>query len=183
MEPIVNPYINKKIDTSIIVTPDQFNNDLKKHIFNNIKKRDEKKCNHVGYVNEIYSLVDEEIKGKIDVSNQLGNCKFLISYYANICIPIPNTQIIAKITEINQIIKAEHRNIIIIIKINNIDLTKFKLINMRQIQYIKTGSNIENTYVKVLLKSTKITKNNNVIYAMGFLTDVATDKEIEEYIT
>ena len=114
---LVNPYTIKRIETTVVITPNQLNNDLKYHLLMNIKSREENKCNSVGFIKEIISLCDDTINGKLDITNTKGNCKFNLSYIANICIPIANTIVNIVWKFIIFIININHRicNIISII--------------------------------------------------------------------
>lgn len=179
---LVNPYTIKRIETTVVITPNQLNNDLKYHLLMNIKSREENKCNSVGFIKEIISLCDDTINGKLDITNTKGNCKFNLSYIANICIPIANTIIICKVDEINQIIRASYDHIIFAMKMVDYDNKVFKFENMKDLIHIKTKQKISvGSFIKVKINGIKVTKNDINLFCMGFIIDFASTEEVEKF--
>ena len=96
MTDIVSPYFNFELYTTLMLSPNQMNNNLYINLKKNLKAKVENKCNKIGYILNIYNILSYD-EGILEAENFTGSAKYNIKYSARLCCPIENTFIICKI--------------------------------------------------------------------------------------
>ena len=175
---LISPYKNLEQYTKIQIKPYQLNSDIENNMELNLRQKVEKKCNKFGYIEKVFKINNYE-DGELKRENLSGMIDYKVSYNCRICIPIENTQIIAKIKAINQeLIMATNGPIIIFIPKNNIDSNIWKYDG----QFItKNDSKILeiNNLIKIHILKTKINQNDVQIKVIGKLGNIPSEEEIE----
>ena len=175
--------VNMKLHNTIVLLPNQLNNDLYLNLKTNLKYKVEKKCISVGYIYKVLSIEDYS-KGYIIPEDLNGNIIFNVTYIASVCNPIVNNQMICKIDKfIKNVILCKNGAVTIIITTNNINTSLFNINSQGSLIYLKNNSKLNNNcYLKITIKSKRSYIGDNVVGVIGFIDDVATTEEINEYI-
>jgi len=171
------------LSAKISLFPHQMNNDIYYNLKYNTEKKVKGKCNEFGYVIKVINIEDYN-DGVVEGENFTGSAVYNIKYLASLCFPTEKTQIIAKIENINNaIILASHGPISTVItpeKINTLiftnDIGKYYYKSKENDrQELKKGE-----LIKLTILSKKLYKND-IMISLGFLDDIATDGEKENY--
>jgi DNA-directed RNA polymerase subunit E'/Rpb7 len=177
---LTSPYRNIKQYTRISIEPYQLNSDIKNNMKLVLKKKVEKKCNKVGFVDEVYRII-EYSDGIMLLENLNGNIIYNITYHCKICIPIENTIIIGNIRVINQeLVIAINGPIMIFIPKENIDTNIWDIpegyLNKKTKKKLLPGD-----YIQIQIIDKRINQNDSQIKTIGKLLDYATDEDVEIY--
>jgi DNA-directed RNA polymerase subunit E'/Rpb7 len=145
-----------------------------------LKKKVEKKCNKVGFVDEVYRII-EYSDGIMLLENLNGNIIYNITYHCKICIPIENTIIIGNIRVINQeLVIAINGPIMIFIPKENIDTNIWDIpegyLNKKTKKKLLPGD-----YIQIQIIDKRINQNDSQIKTIGKLLDYATPEDVEIY--
>jgi DNA-directed RNA polymerase subunit E'/Rpb7 len=175
-----SPYRNIKQYTRISIEPYQLNSDIKNNMKLVLKKKVEKKCNKVGFIDEVYRII-EYSDGIMPLENLNGNIIYNITYHCKICIPIENTFIIGNIRVINQeLVVAINGPIMIFIPKENIDTNLWDIpegyLNKHNKKKLLAGD-----YVQIQIVDKRINQNDSQIKTIGKLLDYATPEDVELY--
>lgn len=179
---IISPFINMELHSLVVIQPYQLNNELYLHLKNNLIKTVVNKCNNVGYickVNEIISYKD----GKVEAEDFSGNIIFDVTFNANICIPIKDTNIVCKIESIHkQLIIGNNGPIKCIIKTNDIDQDNFEITGNGNIMVKLFNKSLQiNDHVIINIRSHKSYVGDDKIGVMGYIYNIATEDDIKNY--
>ena len=158
------------------------NNDILINLKNNLKKKIEKKCNKYGYITKIYKILDFS-NGEIIAENFNSSAIFDIKYSCRSCIPIEKTNIICKIDLQNKVlIKATNGPIIVIIKINELDQSKFNINNKGfLVRNIDNKIILLNDYVTINIIKYNFFCGDERLIILGNIIDIPTKEDIEKY--
>jgi DNA-directed RNA polymerase subunit E'/Rpb7 len=178
---IVNPYINTNLASQVLLKPNQLDNNIYINMKQNLKKYLEGKCNKYGFIQTIHKIIEHN-DGLIVPEDLSGSVLFNVKYSALVCIPIENTNIICKITNIeNNLFTAQNGPILIVLKQSDINNDIF--MNERNIiMNKKTRKSIDKEdYVTVFIRNKRYYTNDTTIIAMGRLENIPTDEEVNKY--
>ena len=177
---LVSPYKNIKQYTRISIEPYHMNSDIILNLKLILKKKKEKKCNHNGFIDEIYKIL-EYSDGMMHPENLNGCVIYNITYQCKICIPVENTLIIGQIKVINQeLIIAINGPIMIFIPKENVDTNNWDIVD----GYKNKSNNRKLTtddYVKIQITDKRINQNDNQIKSIGKLIDFASVEEVKQF--
>jgi len=185
---LVLPIVNTTLSTKVSLFPMQMNNEIYYHLKQNVEKKVQGKCNEFGYVIKVLKIEDYN-DGIIDAENFSGSAVYNIRYLASLCIPVEKTQIIVKIENINNaIILALHGPISCVItpdKINTElftnEIGKYYIKNKKQETKHETRQELKKgDLVKITILSKKLYKND-IMISLGFLDDMATQGEQDNF--
>lgn len=180
---IVNPFVNIELHSVVPIQPYQMNNELYLHLKNNLKHQVENKCNNIGYICRVNEIVNYDI-GYIEPEDFTGNVLFDVTFNAQICIPIKNTNIVAKIESIHkQLIIANNGPIKCIIKTNDINNEHF-LVSPQNNKIIIRSNNVPlnmNDYVVINIRSQKSYVGEDKIGVMGYILNIASSEERKQF--
>lgn len=182
MEKLTSPYLDTEQYSRVSLESYQMNSDVLINLKFNLTKKVEGKCNKDGFVVKVHKII-EHLNGAIQPENFSASAVFDIKYSCKLCLPIENTTIITKVRTINKVLMvAENGPILCIVLANNINQEKFKMSANNGFYSIKKKREIESDdYVKIHIISKTFNFGDNQIKVMGFLNDVATDEEVENY--
>jgi DNA-directed RNA polymerase subunit E'/Rpb7 len=181
-------YIYTKLDGKIELLPDQMNNDIYVNLKENIINKFEKKCyKNYGYICKICNFEKKNncINGVIRAENVNCSSMFDVEFECKLCKPLQNKKIICKMDIINrQLLSAFNGPVTVIISSDGYDNNNFFFNIDDQLIYKKSKNKkiLESgNYVKINIVSTLIIDKSDYILAMGYLIDMATELEIEQY--
>ncbi len=188
-----NPFITTYLTTSVRVLPREMDNNIRKYIKSNIEKEHTNKCfNDNGYITKIHEI--EIISdGKIIPEDPMCCATYNIRFLCTLCRPLQNSVIIAKIVGMSeQLIFLNYGPLDIIVKTANSINKNIFMFNQNLSRWTvkKTGNKDEQKflvlknehYLKVKIMSKKIVDKTKQIICMGFVENIASDKEIETSI-
>jgi DNA-directed RNA polymerase subunit E'/Rpb7 len=188
-----NPFITTYLTTSVRVLPREMDNNIRKYIKSNIEKEHTNKCfNDYGYITKIHEI--EIISdGKIIPEDPMCCATYNIRFLCTLCRPLQNSVIIAKIVGMSeQLIFLNYGPLDIIVKTANSINKNIFMFNQNLSRWTvkKTGNKDEQKflvlknehYLKVKIMSKKIVDKTKQIICMGFVENIASDKEIETSI-
>jgi len=187
---IVNPYINTYLNTTVRILPSQMDNNIRKHIKNNLEKEHINKCFlDYGFVSKIVEILpnyDAEIVAEDPLSCALFRVKFL----CEICRPLLNSNMICRTQGVTPpIILLVNGPLDIIIKTSqNINKNVFVFNQKLNTWTAKKETKEQNKYIvvkegmlmKVKIMDKKIINKSERILCMGYLENIATEDEIKQ---
>ena len=188
-----NPYITTYLTTTVRVLPREMDNNIRKYIKASIEKENTGKCfGDYGYIVKIHEM--EIISDGIVIPEDPMCCPtYKIKFLSTICRPLQNTIITAKITGMSeQLIFLSYGPLEIFVKtINGINKNLFTF-NSNLSRWTYKKSDDKNTqvfkvlkndsYLKVRILSKKIIDKTKQIICIGFVENIANDKDIEKSI-
>jgi DNA-directed RNA polymerase subunit E'/Rpb7 len=182
---ITNPYFTTKLATTVILHPHQMNNKIYINLKKNLEEKMVNKCfNKYGYVIKVIEILKYS-DPIIEAENV--DCSALVSldFSCKICLPMKNMQIICQIQKFNKLLMiAVNGPISVVITNNRINDNVFFKDNNNNIRYKKEGESKllgPKEFVKVTIQTVKFFDGDEKITAIGFLNDIATEKDIETY--
>jgi DNA-directed RNA polymerase subunit E'/Rpb7 len=178
---IVNPYINTNLASQVLLRPNQLDNNIYINMKKNLKTTLEGKCNKYGFIQMIHKVLSHS-DGLMVPEDLTGSVLFNIKYSALICIPIENTNIICKITNVeNNLFTAQNGPILIVLKQSDVNTDIFS--NDRGVVMVKKlNKKLEKgDYVSVYIRNKRYYSGDTTIIAMARLENVPTESEIEKY--
>lgn len=182
---LVLPIVNTTLSTRVSLLPIQMTNDVYYNLKYNIEKKVQGKCNEFGYVIKVLKIEDYS-EGEVEGENFTGSAVYKIRYLASLCVPIEKTQIITKIENINNaILLSNHGPISCVITPDKVNTQLFTN-EMGRYYYTKLDSSktkielTKGTLIKVTILSKKLYKND-IMISLGFLDELATQGEIDNY--
>ena len=179
-----NPYKKTILSTTIMISPDQMDNKIYIHLKSNLINKLENKCyENYGYIDKIYNIEDFS-DGVIEPEDSSCSAKMEVKFTCNLFLPIVGKEIICKIDRMNKaLIMGINGPIKVIISSDKIDSTKFFSDINRNIRY--KGSSeviVPGVFLRVLVLSKSFSNYDKNILVIGFMKDIATKKEINEYM-
>jgi DNA-directed RNA polymerase subunit E'/Rpb7 len=188
-----NPYITTYLITTVRLLPREMDNNIRKYIKTNIEKEHINKCfGDYGYIDKVHET--EIISDGILIPEDPMCCPtYKVRFLATLFRPLQNSIISAKIISMSeQLIFLSYGPLEIIVKtINGINKNLFQFNsnynrwtykksndkNKQQLIVLKSGS-----YLKVKILSKKIVDKHKQIICLGFIEDIASEKDIEQSI-
>lgn len=182
---MTSPYINTKLYTHVSLLPNQMDNKLYINLKKNLEKKVVRSCfKDNGYIMDIYKILDYK-DGIIEAENPSGSAVFDVSFSCRLCIPLKSTQIVCKVDRVNKLlITVTNGPILIIITNERINDKVFFTDNNNNLRYRKDDKSFvlePDEFVKVTIINTTFNNGDDKIKAIGFIDDIADDKEKEEF--
>lgn len=178
-----NPYKKTILSTPIMLSPDQMDNKMYIHLKSNLKNKLENKCyENYGYIDKIYNI--EEISdGVIEPEDSSCSAKMDVKFSCNLFLPIVGKEIICKIKKMNKaLIMGVNGPIEAVVTTDKINKDNFFPDVNRNIRVKGTSEVVvPDMYIRVLIISKLYSNYDKNILVIGFLQDIATQKEIDEY--
>ena len=188
---VQTPYINTHLYTTIGLHPSQFDNDIYKHLKNNLIKKLQGRCyKNYGYISKIYKI-DERHGGEIVAENPSASALYNIKFSCKICRPLRGTIIICEVVTINKSLihlRNGPINILMFEDSGTINQNNFIFDDKKNVLIAKNGGNqipipvVTGTFVEVKVSASRIEQNSNRILITGTLENIASKKAIEESI-
>lgn len=179
---LTSPYSDTELYSRILLQAKDINNDIYITLKNNLKKKVEKKCSKYGYITKVYRLLSYN-DGEIPAENFDASVIFNIKYSCRLCYPTNESNIICNVDLLNKsLIKASNGPIICIISLNRINTDVFNIDNKGDIIHIDTNHLLtSNDKIVVNIKGINFFPNDERIVVLGYLNNIPTDKEINDY--
>ena len=178
-----NPYKKTILSTPIMISPDQMDNKMYIHLKANLINKLENKCyENFGYIDKIYNI--EEISdGIIEPEDPSCSAKMEVKFTCNLFLPIVGKEIICKIDRMNKaLIMGINGPIKVIISADKINKDKFFPDINRNIRVKGTSEVvIPGMYLRVMVLSKSFSNYDRNILVIGYMQDIATQKEINDY--
>lgn len=179
-----SPYINTKLSAQIALKPEQMNNEIYINLKNNLKKKLLGKCyKNYGFIVNINRIDYSE--GIIEAENFSASAKYNVNFECRLCRPLIGKQIICQIDQLNKILAtAKNGPIKVIITRDKVNKEIFFSDNNNSLRYKKDEESVllkSGDFVLINIISIQARHLDSTIKGMGFLTDIATDEQIEEY--
>ena len=189
-----NPYITTYLTSYVRILPREMDNNIRKYMKSSVEKEHINKCfNDYGFITKVHEI---EIigDGKIIPEDPMCCASFNIRFLCTLCRPLNNSVVVAKIVGMSeQLIFLSYGPLEIIVKtINSINKNIF-VYNQNLARWtVKKSTNKDeqqkfivlknDSYLKVKIVSKKIVNKTKQIICMGFIENIASDKEIENSI-
>lgn len=179
-----HPHKKTILSTPIMISPDQMDNKMYIHLKSNLVNKLEKKCyENYGYIDKIYN-VEEISDGVIEPEDPSCSAKIEVKFTCDLFLPIVGKELICRIDRMNKaLIMGINGPIKVIITADKINKDKFFPDINRNIRVKKTSEIVvPDMYLRVQVISRSFSNYDDNILVIGFLQDIATQKEIDEYI-
>jgi DNA-directed RNA polymerase subunit E'/Rpb7 len=183
---ITNPYFTTKLGTTIILHPHQMNNKIYLNLKKNLELKTLNKCfNKYGYIVKIIEILKYE-DAIIEAENVNASATFSLEFSCKICLPMKNMVIICQIQKFNKLLMtATNGPISTIITHNRINSSVFFKDNNNNIRYKNKNGESKllgpQEFIKVTIQTVKFFDGDEKITTIGFLNDIADEKDIEMY--
>ena len=185
-----NPYINTYLNTTVRILPSQMDNNIRKHIKNNLEKEHSNKCFlDYGYVSKILEIVPN-YDADVIAEDPLSCALFQVKFLCEICRPLLNSTIICRTQGVTPpIILLVNGPLDIIIKTSqNINKNVFVFNQKINTWTAKKETVEQNKYIvvkegmlmKVRIINKKIINKSERILCIGYLENIASEQEIKE---
>jgi len=201
------PYVNTYLTTKISLFANQMDNDIYKHLKENLIKKLQGKCyKSYGYISKIYKI-DQILGNNIIPEDPSASVIYNVKFSCKLCKPLKNTTIIAEINKINKnIIFLTDGPIHIMIFEGNGHVNENNFVYDDKIGYwlAKLGDTLDvsgldigqspiskrdkgmkvtsGSYVKIKVIETRAENNSTRILVVGIMDSLASDKEVKELI-
>lgn len=187
---MTSPYVITELDAIIALKPSQMNNEKNKKLLDNLIKYYEGHCyKNYGFIKKIYGITHIS-SGKIIAENPTGEAVYNVRFKCKLCNPIETKEIICElekmIIDVDQLFALRNGGHIITIVREINENGKFYINrHKRALMYRDKNGNEneikEKTFMKVLITKKSMLDRGTSIQTIGIFTDIANDKEIEEY--
>jgi DNA-directed RNA polymerase subunit E'/Rpb7 len=174
------PYYDVEQDERILLKPQQMNSDILLNLKINTKEKIEGRCNKYGYIEKVYKILQYN-DGLLESENLSGGAVYRVKYHCRMYSPLENTSIVGEIILLNpELIIVINGPIRMFIPRDSINNDAFDM--NRSFMIKKTKESLQlNQKVVVTIKEKKINPGDKNIKCIGYLQDVASEKQIKEY--
>lgn len=180
MTDLTLPYYDLEQESRVLLQPQQMNGDILLKLKLNLKDKVEKKCNKYGYIDKVYKISNFR-DGIMSGENLSGSAVYNVTYQCKIYMPMENTSIVAEAILVNpELIVCVNGPIKIFIPRENINSKIFDI--TRDFLHHKSKKTLQlNQKVIVRIKSKRLNQGDKNIKCIGYLVDIASDKDISKY--
>jgi DNA-directed RNA polymerase subunit E'/Rpb7 len=184
------PYFNTYLSTKVSLYANQMDNDIYKHLKDNLIKKLQGKCyKSFGYISKIYKI-DQILGNNIVHEDPSASAIFNVKFSCKLCKPLKNTTIVAEVHKINKNIIALRDgpiHILILEGSGHINETNFLYDEKIGSWLAKLGNEkgmkiVSGSYVKIKVIDLRIENNSNRIIVIGVMDSMASEKEINELL-
>lgn len=178
------PYFNTTLYANITLHPSQMNNDIYKHLKNNLVDRLQGTCfGSYGYISKIYKI-EHRSGGKLVAEDNTASAVYDIKFSCKLCKPLKNTFIVCEIITINKsliVLKNGPINAFVF-EGSNINKNNFTYDEKRDILLANTEAGkgtpvIVGSFAKIKIGDSKM--DGYRIIVIGTLESMATKQEID----
>jgi len=178
---LTNPYVNTNLASKVLVKPNQINNNIYINMKKNLKESLESKCNKYGFIIAIHKIIEHGY-GIMPAEDLSGSVLFDVKYSSLLFLPTRNTNIICKITNIeNNLLTAQCGPLLVMLKQE--DINKDIFTNDRGIIFVrKTNKTIAlDDHIIVYIRNIRFYTGDTTMMAMGRLENIPTQDEVDKY--
>lgn len=178
---LINPIIIKNITAPVILYPNQLNNDLLTHMKNNLEELYKNRCfKDIGFIIDIIDIIKYS-EGIIYPEQNEGCVQYIVEFTCKMSVVIKDTIIIGKVEQINpKFILLSHYPYDIVVEYRNINTDKFEYV-IPNIKYINGDYINKGDYLKIRIIRSNLMNGETKIITLGYLEDIVSDEELEEY--
>lgn len=185
------PYFNTNLYSTVSLHPSQMDNDIYKHLKNNLIRKLQGKCyKSYGYISKIYKI-EERNGGIIIAEDSSASATYHVKFSCKLCKPLKNTTIICEVIAINKsLIYLRNGPIHVLIfegkdhiNQNNFVYDEKRNVLLAKIEKDKGIPVVTGTFVKIRVINTRIENGATRIIVFGTLESIASKKESDESIT
>jgi len=182
---IESPYIDTKLYTNVTLYPNQMTNNVYLNLKANLVEELNRKCfGDYGYIAKIYEILSYD-NNRIEAENTMSAGVYDVCFSCRLCRPIKNTVIICEIEKINKaLMRVVNGPIKIFITHERINPNIFFKDNNGNLRYMSKDRSYllkQHEFVRIRVIQTTFNSGENVINALGFLDNMATDDDIKSY--
>lgn len=183
-------YFNTTLGTEIALHPSQMDNNIYKHLKNNLIRRYQGKCfNKYGYISKIYKI-ESYTGGQINPEDSTASALYHIKFSCKLCHPLTNSIITCEVMGINKSIIYLQNGPIHILLFEGKDLInqeKFTYDDRRNTWLANIGDKkaipiVAGVYINIKVINVLMKNGSDVIIVYGSLEGLATDNERNESI-
>jgi DNA-directed RNA polymerase subunit E'/Rpb7 len=169
----------------IHLEPSQMNTEIYTHLKSNLVKKLEGRCyKNYGFISKINSITKRS-NGMIPAENPSATAIFDIKFSCKLCNPLKKSIIVGKVFGLNSLtVSLRSGPIKIVVMINNINPDAFYVDKHKNLVHKNNiGSSLINAgdHLKIQILSKTFNDTDKVITAFGYIMDIASQKDIEEY--
>lgn len=177
---LTKPYYDIEQWEKILLKPEQMNSDILLNLKINLREKIQGKCNKFGYIDKIYKITSKG-DGLMEAENLSGGAVYPVKYHCRIYTPLENTIIIGEIILLNQeLLIAVNGPIKIFIPRGSVNSSKID-INRNFLLKEKKETLKLNDKVLIRVKDKRINPGDKNIKCIGYLEDIASEKQIKDY--
>lgn len=181
----LSPYINTKMYTVVTLPANQLTNEIYQNLKIKLIKDYEKRCfRNYGFIVKIFDISKYESL-VIPAENPNVSAPFRIEYSCRICIPLEKQIIICRIEKMSELfLVLSNGPIYVVVTIDRKNDTVFFVDNNNHLRYRVNENSVLlkiGDFVKVSIETKTFNNNDTKIKVLGFLQDIATEKEIEGF--
>ena len=181
------PNFNTYLEAKVVITPQQMDNNIYKHMKDNLIRDLEKKCyKNFGFISKIYKI-EERTGGTIIQEDPNAAAVYMVKFACELWKPLRNTYIICEVMKINKSLIVLQRGPIIVF------LFDYQLYGTNKIAYDER-SNVwvaklsdtkgikvfEGTFIKILVEDINIEHKATQIIVLGSYDSVVTEIDNKE---
>lgn len=184
------PYFNVKLYSNVGLYPNQMDNDIYKHLKNNLIQKLQGKCyKSYGYITKIYKI-DERSDGKLIAEDSFASAYYNVKFSCRLCKPLKDSIIVCEVMKISKAIiylKNGPVNVFILDSKNDINHDNFVYDERRNALIANIGGNkgitvVEGVFLKVNVVGIRIEHGASEIVVIGTLEGLASKNESNESI-
>lgn len=180
-----SPYIDTVLYTTVLLPPNMLDNNIYLNLKTNLDNKVLNKCyKNYGFINDIYEILEYN-DGVIEAENLSGSVLFDVVFSCRLCMPLIKKKIVCQVERVNKIlITAKNGPILVIITNERINDKIFFTDNNNSVRYRKDGTSHilkPKEYVKLEIQSRTFDDGGDKIKTIGFLDDIATEEEVQDY--
>jgi DNA-directed RNA polymerase subunit E'/Rpb7 len=185
-----SPYFYTYLYTNVTLHPSQFDNDIYKHLKNNLIRKIQGKCyKQYGHVTKIYKI-DELSGGNIIAEDTSASALYKVKFSCKICRPLKKSIIVCEVIAINKsliYLRNGPINVFIFEGSGNVNLNNFIYDERRNVLLANIGGGkgipvVAGTYIKIQVINSRIVNGSNKILVFGTLENIASKEEINDSI-
>jgi DNA-directed RNA polymerase subunit E'/Rpb7 len=184
------PYFNTELYCRVALSPNQMDNDIYKHLKNNLIKKYQGKCyKSYGLIVKIHKI-NERSAGKLIAEDPSASAYYNVKFSCRLCKPLKNSIIVCEVVAISKSIiylKNDKIDAFVLDSRNDVNPNNFIYDEKRNALIANIGNNqgipvIEGVFLKVKVQGVRIEHGVNKIVVIGTLESMATQKESNESI-
>ena len=186
-----SPFLNTYLYTTVTLHPSQMNNDIYKHLKNNLIRDLQGKCyKSYGYISKIYKI-EERHGGNMIAEDSSASATYKVKFSCKLCKPLKGSTIVCEVTDINKhLVHIENGpiNVLIFEGHDQINQNNFIFDEKRNVLLANMGNGKgkpvkKGTYVKIKVIDSMLEHGSERIIVIGTLESLASSEESNKAIT
>jgi len=184
------PYFNTELYCRVALSPNQMDNDIYKHLKNNLIKKYQGKCyKSYGLIVKIHKI-NERSAGMLIAEDASASAYYNVKFSCRLCKPLKNSIIVCEVMAISKSIiylKNDKIDAFVLDSRNDVNPNNFIYDEKRNALIANIGNNqgvpvIEGVFLKVKVQGVRIEHGVNKIVVIGTLESMASQKESNDSI-